>query len=406
MRLSAAFLSFLFLLIILSNVPSTVNRRSGKIQSGDRCLIVDKFKFTHTGEVSVAISSVSVAYSLSRPDFSYIGFYLVSDDAIDNMNHENISCDLDSKFISLLFTFQELSPPPLCSFNKSFAVTDPSLYTLRFANCNPLSHVTMDVRTEFYNTNNGTTKDDFSAGQTKFQTLYFSFSLIYLCLLGFWIFVCIKKHQFFHLIHLLIGALLVVKGLNLHYAKITGTPHGSDNLFYIFQFIRAVLYYTVIAVMFKWRYFQLLIIHIPIQVLASVASIMVLQVLLGDSFSWVLGLLIADIICHLGLSVLIGIASCKKTSETDQAVKIKDSLARCTLTWLIYIVFIIFLHNIFLRFWNSDYNFVWTMAAEIAGLDFYMQMFSMFRSSEKIEYFVQLKRQIPVATAREKVHKE
>lgn len=199
------------------------------------------------------------------------------------------------------------------------------------------------------------------------------------------------------------GALLVVKGLNLHYAKVTGTPYGSDNLFYIFQFIRTMLYYTVIAVISKGRSFQVLMIDIPIQVLATVASIMVVQVFLGDSFSWVLGLLMADILCHVGLTGLtIGIASCK-TSETDQAVKIKDILAKCTLMWLVYILFTLCVHNsIVLRLGNRDYNYVWTMAAEIAGLDLYMQMFYMFRSSEKIEYFVQLKRQVPVATVREK----
>lgn len=64
---------------------------------------------------------------------------------------------------------------------------------------------------------------------------------------------CVKNKRSVHRIHLLMAGLLVMKALNLicaaedkHYVKVTGTPHGWDVLFYIFQFIKVALLFTVI----------------------------------------------------------------------------------------------------------------------------------------------------------------
>ncbi|KAI3500325.1 hypothetical protein L1887_36144 [Cichorium endivia] len=157
------------ILFFLFTNPTTAEITTVKIQSNNRDEIVFKsFEFTKNGQVSVAISSASVTSavtsSLSQPDPSRIGFFLISDNKLSRFARERLSCDLDSNLISILFTFRDLSPPPHSSFNKSYTVTYPDWYTLRFANCDPQFHVTMDVRTEFYNTNKSTTKDYLSAG--------------------------------------------------------------------------------------------------------------------------------------------------------------------------------------------------------------------------------------------------
>lgn len=71
-------------------------------------------------------------------------------------------------FISILFTFQGLSPLPLSSFKQSYAA----------------SH--------------NTTTKDYSVGLTKLRSLYLYFALVYLCFLGCWIFVCFKNYPSFH----------------------------------------------------------------------------------------------------------------------------------------------------------------------------------------------------------------
>ncbi|CAI9282812.1 unnamed protein product [Lactuca saligna] len=117
-------LSIVFLLFFIFTTPSCADIKSVKIRSDDRSLInFHKFEFTNTGQLSVSISSVSVSSmpvtsNLSRPDLSRIGFFLVSDYAFHYMIDEH-SCYLDSKYISLLFTFQDISPPSQSSFNKS-----------------------------------------------------------------------------------------------------------------------------------------------------------------------------------------------------------------------------------------------------------------------------------------------
>ena len=82
-------------------------------------------------------------------------------------------------------------------------------------------------------------------------SLFFVFSLAYFAFIGFWIYICFTKKHSVHRIHLLMAGLLLMKALNLicaaedkHYVKVTGTPHGWDMLFYIFQFIKVVLLFT------------------------------------------------------------------------------------------------------------------------------------------------------------------
>ncbi|KAK4392204.1 protein CANDIDATE G-PROTEIN COUPLED RECEPTOR 7 [Sesamum angolense] len=139
-----------------------------KITSDSRPMILfERFGFTHTGQATIAVSSVSVGSSVSGTDPSRLGFFLLSEESLIQVLLElqtNPSfCVLDSKYINALFTFRDLSPPPDSSFNHSYPITAPNEYSLFFANCAPQSTVSMDVRTELYNFD-GREKDFLSAG--------------------------------------------------------------------------------------------------------------------------------------------------------------------------------------------------------------------------------------------------
>ncbi|CAL9224253.1 unnamed protein product, partial [Arabidopsis halleri] len=43
-------------------------------------------------------------------------------------------CVLDSHYVTNLFTFRDLSPPPNSKFNQSYPLTSPNKYFLLFAN--------------------------------------------------------------------------------------------------------------------------------------------------------------------------------------------------------------------------------------------------------------------------------
>ncbi|XP_076938638.1 protein CANDIDATE G-PROTEIN COUPLED RECEPTOR 7-like [Bidens hawaiensis] len=419
MRILTKILTGVILFFFLFTSPSTAEIKSLKIRSDNRPMILfEKFGFTHYGFASVAISGVSVTSTLSQPDPSRLGFFLLSEESLiqvllELQQNPNF-CVVDSQFVKLLFTFRDLSPPPQSAFNRTYPVTHPNEYSLFFANCNPQSLVTMDVRTELYNTNKNTNQKDYlPAGMTQLPSLYFTFSVVYICFLVGWIYLCVKNKMSVHRIHLLMGGLVVMKGLNLicaaedkHYVKVTGTPHGWDVLFYIFQFIRVVLLFTVIVLIGTgWSFLKpflqekekkVLMIVIPLQVLANVASIVIGETgpFIKDWVTWNQVFLLVDIICCCAIifPIVWSIRSLRETSKTDG--KAARNLAKLTLFRQFYIVVIGYLYFtrivVFALKTIAAYKYQWVASAaeEIASLVFYLVMFYMFRPVEKNEYFV------------------
>lgn len=408
--------SFSVLLLLLPSVTAEIKTLT--ITADSRPMILfEKFGFTHTGHVTVSVSGVSVASTLSSPDPSRLGFFLLSEESLLQVLMElqqNPSfCVLDSQYILSLFTFRDLSPPPHASFNQSYPVSSPNEYSLFFANCAPESQVTMSVRTTVYNIDNGKTKDYLSAGQTQLPALYFLFSLAYFAFLVFWIHTCYRNKRSVHRIHMLMAGLLMMKALNLicaaedkHYVKVTGTPHGWDVLFYIFQFIRVVLLFTVIVLVGTgWSFLKpflqekekkVLMIVIPLQVLANVASVVIGETgpFIKDWVTWNQVFLLVDIVCCCAIifPIVWSIRSLRETSKTDG--KAARNLAKLTLFRQFYIVVIGYLYFtrivVFALRTIAAYRYQWVSnaAEEIASLAFYLVMFYMFQPAEKNEYFV------------------
>lgn len=170
--------TLLLLLVCLSSFTSGEIKKL-KIRSDNRPMILfERFGFTHTGQASISVSSVSVISSVATTDPSGLGFFLLSEESliqvlIELQQNPNF-CVLESNYIQRLFTFRDLSPPPNSSFDRAYPVTSPNEYSLFFANCAPESKVSMDVRTELYNLD-GRVKDYLSAGSIRLPTLYFFF---------------------------------------------------------------------------------------------------------------------------------------------------------------------------------------------------------------------------------------
>ncbi|KAL7248242.1 hypothetical protein ACSBR2_003035 [Camellia fascicularis] len=411
----AAVIAAVILSLLLS--PTTAEIKNLKITADARFMILlEKFGFTHTGHASVAVAGVSVTSTLAPPDPSRLGFFLLSEESLiqvllELQQNPNF-CVLDSKYITPLFTFRDLSPSPHSSYNNSYAVTSPNEYNLFFSNCAPESQVSMNVHTELYNLDYGV-KDFLSAGLTHLPTLFFLFSISYFAFLGFWIHICYTNKRSVHRIHLLMSVLILMKALNLisaaedkHYVKVTGTPHGWDVLFYIFQFIRVVLLFTVIVLIGTgWSFLKpflqekekkVLMIVIPLQVLANVASIVIGETgpFIKDWVTWNQVFLLVDIVCCCAIifPIVWSIRSLRETSKTDG--KAARNLAKLTLFRQFYIVVIGYLYFtrivVFALKTIAAYKYRWVSnaAEEIASLAFYMVMFYMFRPVEKNEYFV------------------
>ncbi|KAL6534237.1 Protein CANDIDATE G-PROTEIN COUPLED REPTOR 7 [Orobanche hederae] len=406
------------ILLALTLTLTSAEIKNLKISADSRPMILfERFGFTHTGQATIAVSSVSVISDVGSPDPSRLGFFLLSEESLIQVLLELQSnpsfCVLDSKYINLLFTFRDLSPPPHSSFNHSYPITYPNEYSLFFANCAPESTVSMNVRTELYNLDGlGRVKDYLSAGLTQLPSLYFCFSVLYFAFLAYWIYVSLQNKKSVHRIHLLMGVLVIMKALNLlcaaedkHYVKVTGTPHGWDVLFYIFQFIRVVLLFTVIVLIGTgWSFLKpflqekekkVLMIVIPLQVLANIASIVIGETgpFIKDWVTWNQVFLLVDIICCCAIifPIVWSIRSLRETSKTDG--KAARNLAKLTLFRQFYIVVIGYLYFtrivVFALRTIAAYKYQWVAnaAEEVASLAFYAIIFYMFRPVEKNEYF-------------------
>ncbi|KAK6942905.1 Transmembrane protein GPR107/GPR108-like [Dillenia turbinata] len=380
-------------------------------------ILFEEFGFTHTGHVAIEVSDVLVTSNRARPDPSRLGFFLLSEESLIQVLLELQQtpnfCVLDSVNIKKLFDFRYLSPPPQTYFNQSYPVNLPNEYSLFFANCAPESLVTMNVKTEVYNLDPNNAKDYLSAGQTQLPSLYFVFSLVYFVFLGFWVYNCLQNKRSVHRIHALMGCLLLMKALNLicaaedkHFVKVTGTPHGWDVLFYIFQFIRVVLLFTVIVLIGTgWSFLKpflqekekkVLMIVVPLQVLANVASVVIGETgpFIKDWVTWNQVFLLVDIICCCAIifPIVWSIRSLRETSKTDG--KAARNLAKLTLFRQFYIVVIGYLYFtrivVFALRTIASYKYQWVSnaAEEAASLMFYLVIFYMFRPVERNEYFV------------------
>lgn len=412
------FLLLFFSLLLLLLYPTSAEIKTLSITSDARPMILfEKFGFTHTGHVTISVSSVSVSSALSDTDPSRLGFFLLSEESLLQVlleiQQDPQFCVLDSHYIAPLFTFRDLSPPPSSSFNHSYPVTSPNEYSLFFANCAPQSSVSMAVRTEVFNYDRDGSKDYLSAGRTHLPSLFFVFSIAYFAFLGFWIYICFTNKRSVHRIHLLMASLLLMKALNLicaaedkHYVKVTGTPHGWDVLFYIFQFIRVVLLFTVIVLIGTgWSFLKpflqekekkVLMIVIPLQVLANLASVVIGETgpFIKDWVTWNQVFLLVDIICCCAIifPIVWSIRSLRETSKTDG--KAARNLAKLTLFRQFYMVVIGYLYFtrivVFALRTIAAYKYQWVSnaAEEVASLVFYMVMFYMFRPVDKNEYFV------------------
>ncbi|GLT47871.1 hypothetical protein SLA2020_215300 [Shorea laevis] len=413
-------LAFILLLFLSFLYLSTAEIKTLTIDSDSRPMILfEKFGFTHTGHVSIVVDSVSVSYSTNapNPDPSRLGFFLLSEESLLQVLLEIQQnphlCVLESHHVNPLFTFRDLSPPPRSFLNQSYPVTSPNEYSLFFANCAPETRVSLNVRTEVFNLDSDGSKDYLSAGLTQLPSLYGFFSLLYVAALGYWIYVCYTNKRSVHRIHLLMCGLLLFKALNLicaaedkHYVKVTGTPHGWDILFYIFQFIRVVLLFTVIVLIGTgWSFLKpflqerekkVLMIVIPLQVLANIASVVIGETgpFIKDWVTWNQVFLLVDIICCCAIifPIVWSIRSLRETSKTDG--KAARNLAKLTLFRQFYIVVIGYLYFtrivVFALKTIAAYKYQWVSnaAEETASLAFYIVMFYMFRPEEKNEYFV------------------
>ncbi|XP_062225399.1 protein CANDIDATE G-PROTEIN COUPLED RECEPTOR 7-like [Phragmites australis] len=387
-------------------------------------ILFEKFGFSHHGSVSISVSGVKAASSRAKPDPAQLGFFLLSDEALFeaiyqqpapkdlNPNPESSpECVLSSPYVTLLFTFAELDGRD--HYNKTFLISHPDEYILFFANCAPETTVTMEVRTDMYNTNPDGTKDYLSVGQAPVPAIYAFFAVCYVVFLAGWLYITLYRNRLsVHRIHHLMSGLLVARMLycisaaeNQHYIRTAGTSHGWDVMFYLFQLVKGVMLFAVIALIGTgWSFLKpflqdkekkVLMVVIPLQVGANIAAAVVGETgpFLQGWVTWNQIFLFVDVACCCAVlfPVVWSMRSLRESSKTDG--KAARTLAKLTLFRQFYVVVIGYLYFTRIIVYalktitNYKYRWVSVAAEEVATMAFYLFMFYMFRPAERNQYF-------------------
>ncbi|XP_010490728.1 PREDICTED: protein GPR107 isoform X2 [Camelina sativa] len=347
---------------LLSGATLTVAEiKSFTISDDSRPVIFfEKFGFTQTGHVTVSVSSVSVS-SPSTTESSKLGFFVLTEESLLQvlleMERNPRFCILDSNYILHLFTFRNRS-----QFDHSYSITSSGEYSIFFASCVPDTTVSMKIKMEMYNLDPNGSKIYLPPGLTQLPVK----SLTLLC-------TAVYKH----------------------YVNVTGTAHGWNITFYVFQFVSVVLLFTVIVLIGSgWSFLQpklqgkekkLLMIVVPLQVLASIASIVIGETgpFIENWVTWNQFFLLADTTSCLAIVFAMVRSMCclRETSKKPEGKAVKRF-------YVLVIVYLFFTRIVVLALKITvDYKYEWVSnaAEEIASLAFCSLMFYMFRPMEMNE---------------------
>jgi hypothetical protein len=379
----------------------------------------EKFGFTNNGHLDIILTNISYSAGISNSEeLSLMGFFLITEEnwvqvliEYSKLGESEASCVLQNPLIKPLFTFQEIDQPSRM-VNKSFAAPGADEYNLKFANCLPSVQVWMNVRTAMYNLQSNGKNDYLSVGQTQLPGLFFYFFLLYLVLFGGWSYVCWKKKRTVHMIHILMGILVVMKTLDLlceaeekSYMKRTGTAHGWDIAFYGFSFLKGVMLFTVIVLIgtgwsilkpfLQEKEKKVLMIVIPLQVFANIAAVVIDETgpARKDWVTWTQLLLLLDVICCCAVlfPIIWSIKHLREAALTDgKAARSLMKLMLFRQYYIIVVSYIYFTRIVVLALRTIiSYQYSWTcdLTTELATLAFYIFTGYRFRPETHNPYF-------------------
>lgn len=407
------------LLLVLAALPTCrADIMRSSIREDNRYIInFEKFGFDKSGSVELHVNNPSVLPN-NESVYKSMGFLLTSAEAwtqvvVDEAQHPE-HCPLDNRHVLRLFRLDDVFRSADKNFSFTMTVPDANEYTLVFANCEHYSYyVSMDVKTVMFNLV-GKNRNYLPLGQTQLPSIYLAFGCIYLILAGVWVYICLKQKETAHLLHALMGLLIFIKASNLLFeaadmanVQKTGEPHGWDIAFSISGLFRGVMLFIVIVLIgtgwsFLKPYLQdkekkVLMVVIPLQVFANIASIVSEETGQASNRSWMTWrqvFILLDIICCIAVLVPIvwSIKHLREASQTDG--KAARNIIKLTLFRQYYIVVVSYIYFtrivVFALKTVTTYQYMWTsdVAEEAATLAFYIFTGYKFRPVAQNPYFV------------------
>eukprot|EP00250_Pteridium_aquilinum_P002280 c12478_g1_i1 orf=553-1872(-) len=409
-------ITILALSLFIPYADAGINQLSIKDDTRD-IIVLEQFGYTARGHLEIEVKDAKwlapTGVTLPNDYMKFMGFFLASEDdrlqVSMEIEQKIVDCVLQSSAVHKVFTFKALKNG---YHNQTYPSPGTNLYTLMFANCIQGMSVSMSLKTSIYNLE-GNVKDYLSEGQTQLPALYFSFFWVYVILAGVWTYTCLKQKLTAHRIHILMGVLVVLKAFYMFseaedkfYVKKTGTPHGWDVAFYAFSFLKGVMLFTVIILIGTgWSFLKpflqgkekkVLMIVIPLQVLANIATVVVGETGLSGKnwLTWKQLFLLVDVICCCAVlfPIVWSIKHLREAARTDG--KAARNLVKLTLFRQYYIVVVTYIYFtrivVFALQTVTSYHYTWVseLAREIATLAFYLFTGYNFRPVPHNPYFV------------------
>jgi hypothetical protein len=414
------------LLVLTAACTTEARKTKAELTKEDRSLfaIASPFGFGADGHVEIGISEFQVWHHAGQgvpdPDVKRMGFFITTSEAQTLLEFDlsQGECALDAENIVKLFTMDMVDQQKVEEYVYEMALQDliaeyqGGEFSIFFANCEPLSAVSMDLRTELYNVKTNGKRDYLSIGEDALPTVYMIMFVLFVVATVLWSVIVVKAQPNAHRIHQLMIVLVTFKSLTLlsqagmyHLIRATGHAEGWSVAFYFFTFIRGVLFFTVIVLIGTgWSYLKvfladrekkILMVVIPLQVMAEVAII----VLDEDTpaarnwFTWMNILHLVDIICCCAIlfPIVWSIKHLREASQTDG--KAARSLHKLTLFRQFYVMVVSYIYFtrivVYLLRSTMPFRYVWVSdaAGESATLLFYIMTGLYFRPHAQNPYF-------------------
>lgn len=404
-----------------------------EISHDDRDLITIEmpFGFGASGQIRIEVRHISVNFptaesakhsaNLSSVDFSNVGMFIApaTEETVQSEEYLQPGCYLNHPANVVLFRFDQAEIQKMINgdTNSMFVVVDqppmPEQYALYFANClkEPLE-VSFKIKIEEYNLNAKGRKDYLSVGETELPTVFLFMFVLFSLLAAEWGYLCLKERENVHKIHYLMLVLVIFRALTYlaeagmyHYLRVTGDPSGWNIAYYVFSFLRGVMFFTVVVLIGTgWSYIKpfigekekkILVIVIPLQILANIAIVILDEAspVRASWFEWRDMFHIVDIICCCAIlfPIVWSIKHLREGAETDGKAAV--NLEKLTLFRQFYIMVVIYIYFtriiVYLLQNTVPFQYHWTSnaAEELATLTFYVLVGLKFRPHGNNQYF-------------------
>lgn len=389
----------------------------------DRLLVPldEPYGFGPGGKINITLSGFELRplydpkqKSVTNPDLRRMGILITTPYGgllLEEEVESKGTCPLDSQEQITLVRFNEIDLAGK-SLERDFVLDDMledyegGEFILYFANCEANTAVDFDIVLSLFN-QKGDKADYLPVGMDALPFLYFMAFLAFSGLLAWWTLTVLKAKQGAHMIHYLMGALVLLRALTVlsqsgmyHMIAWYGHPEGWNIAYYFFTAMRSILFFSVVILIAAgWSYMkpflserekQILLLVVPLQVFANVAIVVMDETTPASKnwFSWRDIWHVVDILCCCAIlfPIVWSIRHMRETAEhDDKAARVLSKLVLFRQFYVMVVSYIYFTRIIvYLLDATLPYQYIWlsALANELATIAFFVACGLQFRPVE------------------------